>query len=97
MKKINYISIILAAIWVLQACGAESNSGNEESATDGRWEEIKESGEIVVGTSGTLFPASYYEDDTLTGYDVELMREAAARMDLDITFETMGIDSMLPA
>lgn len=69
---------------------------------DDRWSEIQESGEIVVGTSGTLIAASFYDgeeesEDQLTGYDVEVMKEVAKRLDLDISFEIMGIDSMLPA
>ncbi|WP_067727414.1 transporter substrate-binding domain-containing protein [Oceanobacillus damuensis] len=104
MKRSKYISIILlASIAILSACGSSdestAGSGSGEGTTDERWEEIQEKGEIVVGTSGTLFPASYYEDgdDNLTGFEVEVMREVADRMELDITFEILGIDSVLPA
>ena len=77
-------------------------TAEEETKTDEVWEKIKDKGEIVVGTSGTLIAASYYEgegekEDELTGYDVEVMREIAKRLDLDISFEIMGIDSMMPA
>lgn len=102
MKGIKYISaIFLISILILSACGSSSEEGtdnqNEGSTLDERWEQIKEAGKIVVGTSGTLFPASYYEGDTLTGFDVEVMREVADRLELDISFEAMGVDSMLPA
>lgn len=67
-----------------------------------RWDEVQEAGEIVVATSGTLIAASYYDGkeetvDQLTGYDVEVMKEIAQRLGLDVKFEIMGIDSMLPA
>jgi len=102
LKGIKYISaIFLISILILSACGSSSEEGtdnqNEGSTLDERWEQIKEAGKIVVGTSGTLFPASYYEGDTLTGFDVEVMREVADRLELDISFEAMGVDSMLPA
>src|SRR5699024_8824647 len=66
------------------------------------WEKVNEAGKLVVGTSGTLIAASFYDgeeetDDQLTGYDVEVMREVSDRLDLDIEFEIMGIDSILPA
>ncbi|MFC3041233.1 transporter substrate-binding domain-containing protein [Virgibacillus xinjiangensis] len=105
MKKTYFYLFLLSSLLVLlSACGQsneQSDSGSEES-TDQRWEEIQESGELVVGTSGTLIAASYYEgegesQDQLTGYDVELMREVAERLGLDVSFEIMGIDSMLPA
>ncbi|AVQ98262.1 amino acid ABC transporter substrate-binding protein [Oceanobacillus iheyensis] len=105
MKKFLLLVSLVAIVAFFSACGngkEESNSDNESNGTDERWDEIQESGEIVVGTSGTLMAASYYDGeeeskDQLTGYDVEVMREIAKRLDLDISFEIMGIDGMLPA
>ncbi|WP_042225024.1 transporter substrate-binding domain-containing protein [Oceanobacillus manasiensis] len=105
MKKILVLLSLVAIVAFVSACGAEENEGNsnnETSGTDERWAEIQDAGEIVVGTSGTLMAASYYDGeeeskDQLTGYDVEVMREVAKRLDLDVSFEIMGIDGMLPA
>ncbi|WP_461176498.1 transporter substrate-binding domain-containing protein [Virgibacillus ainsalahensis] len=106
LKKINMLFVLFISIALLSACGTseeESTGGEtEESASDERWEEVQDAGELVVGTSGTLIAASYYDgeeesEDQLTGYDVEVMREVADRLELDISFEIMGIDSMLPA
>lgn len=95
--------ILVALIVVLSGCDntsdSKTESGNDEMRKDKRWEEIQEAGEVVAGTSGTLFPASYYEEgsDSLTGHSVEVMREIAERLDLNISFEIMGTDSMMPA
>lgn len=110
MKKIHILFALFLAIVVLAACGDSSkdNAKKDSKETKGEktedqvWNDIEASGEIVVGTSGTLIAASYFDgeeesEDQLTGYDVELMREVAERLDLDISFEIMGIDSMLPA
>ncbi|MFC2949576.1 transporter substrate-binding domain-containing protein [Virgibacillus sediminis] len=106
MKKMFYLPMLIALIMLLSACGSsggqDDNSGDTDEATDDRWEDIQESGELVVGTSGTLIAASYYDgaeesEDQLTGYDVEIMREVADRLGLEVSFEIMGIDSMLPA
>ncbi|NAO99559.1 transporter substrate-binding domain-containing protein [Halomonas sp. MG34] len=105
LKKFLLLVSLVSIVAFFSAWGngeEESNSDNESSGTDERWDEIQESGEIVVGTSGTLMAASYYDGeeeskDQLTGYDVEVMREIAKRLDLDISFEIMGIDGMLPA
>ncbi|BAC12832.1 amino acid ABC transporter substrate-binding protein [Oceanobacillus iheyensis HTE831] len=105
MKKVMLSLFVLMFILLLAACGASEetgetpeNSDNEETASDERWESVQQSGELVVGTSGTLIAASYYDDeDELTGYDVEIMKEIAKRLDVEIKFEIMGIDSMLPA
>ncbi|MFC4025722.1 transporter substrate-binding domain-containing protein [Oceanobacillus longus] len=107
MRKFSLYLVFLAIIAVLVACGDSdsteeetSNQGedNSEEVTDERWAEIQEAGELVVGTSGTLIGASYYDNnDELTGYDVEVLREIGNRLGLDVSFEIMGIDSMLPA
>ncbi|NWO13156.1 transporter substrate-binding domain-containing protein [Virgibacillus sp.] len=105
MKYIKISLILIASIVFITACSNSSgdlNSEGENGETDKRWQEVKEKGELVVGTSGTLIAASYYDgeeesEEQLTGYDVEVMREVAKRLDVDISFEIMGIDSMLPA
>lgn len=86
MRKI--IILMFGALLVLSACS------NEQT----QYDEIKEKGVLTVATSGTLIAASYYdEDDQLTGFDVEVAREVGRRLDLDVTFEIMSVDGMLPA
>ena len=77
----------------LAACGDDST--NQADTT--RWEEIQEEGTLTVGTAGTLYPASFREEesDTLTGFDVELMKEVAKRLDLEIEFKETAFDNML--
>lgn len=77
----------------LAACGDDST--NQADTT--RWEEIQEEGTLTVGTAGTLYPASFREEesDTLTGFDVELMKEVAKRLDFEIEFKEMAFDNML--
>ncbi|MFB4168511.1 transporter substrate-binding domain-containing protein [Virgibacillus sp. JSM 102003] len=98
IKKLVFM--LLATVLVLTACGDEGKQTTDSSESeDSMWAEIQESGELVVGTSGTLIASSYYkgEGEELTGYDVEVMREIANRLDLEVSYEIMGIDSMLPA
>ncbi|MFD1020766.1 transporter substrate-binding domain-containing protein [Thalassobacillus hwangdonensis] len=99
-KGLFFILTLLTAV-LLAACGSDSeqNASGDDKKEDSAWSEIKEKGEIVVGTSGTLFPASYYPEDSneLTGYDVEIMREIAKRLDLELKFEEYGVDGILAA
>lgn len=103
MNFLKQVSLFIIILVLLAACSNTNNenSQKEKGETDSRWEEIQKKGELVVGTSGTLIAASYYDDEgekeQLTGYDVEVMKEIAQRLDLKISFEIMGIDSMLPA
>lgn len=96
-------------LFVLVSC---SNGDNNNDNTDGQaklnnndvsedqvWNNIREKGVITVGTSGTLYPSSYYPEDSdeLTGFEVEVQREIAERLGVDIQFETMAFDGILTA
>ncbi|WP_163580978.1 transporter substrate-binding domain-containing protein [Gracilibacillus saliphilus] len=105
MRNLLLLFSLLTFISLFVACGegdenqtASDDTNATEELKSEKWDEIQEKGEIVAGTSGTLIGASTYdENDNLTGYDVEVMREIAERLDLEVSFEIMGIDSMLPA
>ena len=81
---------------LLAGCGSsDSDSGSEEAKT--AWDEIKEEGTLTVATSGTLFPTSFREEgtDELTGFEVEVVREIAERLELEVEFTELGFDEML--
>ncbi|UQZ48411.1 transporter substrate-binding domain-containing protein [Bacillus sp. PK3-037] len=96
-SKAVIFSFTMAFFLILAACSGK----NEADSKDTGWEQIKEKGKIVVATSGTLYPTSYHDTDSgkdqLTGYEVEIVREAAKRLGLKVEFKEMGIDGMLTA
>ncbi|QJC94888.1 Lysine-arginine-ornithine-binding periplasmic protein precursor, ABC transporter [Bacillus mojavensis] len=96
-SKAVIFSLTMAFFLILAACSGKDEAGSKN--TD--WEQIKEKGKIVVATSGTLYPTSYHDTDSgkdqLTGYEVEVVREAAKRLGLKVEFKEMGIDGMLTA
>lgn len=90
VKTSMFLASALTII-TLAACG-NNNDGDESSS----WDEIEERGVLNVATSGTLYPASFHdEDEGLTGFEVELAREAADRLGLEVEFTEMGFDGML--
>ncbi|MBM0064244.1 transporter substrate-binding domain-containing protein [Alkalicoccobacillus gibsonii] len=97
LSKSSYILICTALVGLLGACSNASNPTNESA--NSLWSDIQEKGTIVVGTSGTLYPTSYHAEDSdeLTGYEVEVLREIANRLDLEVEFSEMGIDNLLTA
>ncbi|MGM0757715.1 MULTISPECIES: transporter substrate-binding domain-containing protein [Bacillus] len=82
---------------VMSAC---SQSGSSQSG-ESKWDQIQKKGKIVVATSGTLYPTSYHDTsngkDQLTGYEVEVVKEAFKRLDVKVEFKEMGYDGMLSA
>ena len=87
----------------LAACGSGDTASSAESATassntDTSWSAIEEAGVIKVATSGTLYPSSFHaENKDLTGYEVEVVKEIAKRLGLEVEFLEMGVDGMLTA
>ncbi|WP_347861356.1 transporter substrate-binding domain-containing protein [Salimicrobium sp. PL1-032A] len=106
MQRSLLAFLTIAFVLFLSACGTSEegssdnteNSGGESEEEQSLFEELQEEG-ATVATSGTLIAATYYPEgsDELTGYDVEVMREIGERLDIDITFEEIGVDGMLPA
>jgi cystine transport system substrate-binding protein len=87
---------VLAALAICAVSAAAFARGRPETEVPSAWDRIEERGTIVVATSGTLFPASFYsENDELTGFDVEVIRAVAAELDLEVDFRIMAFDAML--
>lgn len=96
-KWIKYLLTGTAAV-ALAACGTNDDSEENETAEDSSWQEIEDEGVLTVGTSGTYAPITFFnENNELTGFEVELVREIGDRLDLEVEFETMDFDGILPA
>ena len=52
-------------------------------------------GTLVVGTSGSLVPNSYYQDGELVGHDIELTLRFANKYNYAVEFRPESIDEML--
>lgn len=79
----------------------DTDAQEQESSSDdadNSWTDVEERGTLIVGTSGTYSPVTYHnEDNELTGFDVELVREIANYLDIDVEFRTMDFDGILPS
>ncbi|MFP7494326.1 transporter substrate-binding domain-containing protein [Terribacillus saccharophilus] len=97
MKKRLLVLCSILFVLVLSACGSSESENADQASEDNVWESIQDSGKITVGTSGTLYPASYYPEgsDEITGYDVEVVKEIAKRLDLEVEFKTSDFNNML--
>ncbi len=91
MKKWLMAATMIAAGMLFTACG-------QTTTKDESWKKVEEAQSLTVATSGTLFPASYYNDkNELTGYDVEIAKEVAKRLDLEIQFKEYNVDGQISA
>lgn len=98
LKKHRLLALTsILSLGFLAACGNDDSSKGSESETESAWKKIQEEGTITVATSGTLLATSYRdeESDELTGFEVEVVRELANRLDLEVEFKELGFDEML--
>lgn len=88
MKKIKLACAVLAAAAIVSGC-SKKNGG--KSAGDSSLSSLKERGEFVIGLDDS-FPPLGFRDETgeITGYDIDLAKEVAARM--GVSFKAQPID-----
>ncbi|WKA58779.1 transporter substrate-binding domain-containing protein [Planococcus shenhongbingii] len=94
-KKSGSLFAGILALTLLAGCGNSVENAAEEEPSE--WDRIQEEGVLTVATSGTLFPTSYRAEgtDELTGFEVEVVRELAERLELEVEFKELGFDEML--
>lgn len=74
---------------LLSGCG--SNASSDKSLT-----KVEQDKVLTVATSGTLYPSSYYNDQNeLVGYDVDIAKEVAVRLGVDIQFKEYNVDGQV--
>jgi len=72
---------------------------NNKPAGDGSsWNIVKNRGIIVVGISRDLFPISYIgKNDEFSGFAVDLLKEASARLGLQVSFKNLAYKDAITA
>ena len=104
IKKLMAITMATSLSLGFMACGAneskESGSG-EAVAEKTIVEEIKESGKLVLGTSADYPPYEFHADingkDTIVGFDIEIAKEVAKDLGVELVLQDMKFDSLVAA
>jgi polar amino acid transport system substrate-binding protein len=89
----NFVKILVLVglmALVMTACGPGEPAN--------RLEAVQQAGKIVVGTSADYEPWEYKdEEDEFVGIDMEIMREIASRMGVEVEFQDLGFDTLVAA
>ncbi|MGX7060160.1 transporter substrate-binding domain-containing protein [Vagococcus humatus] len=97
-KKLVFFSLLSIMTMGLIGCVNSSEKSQKVSKEDNSWKAIQNKGTLTVGTSGTLFPTSYYNDkNELTGYDIEVIKDIAKRLHLVVKFKEYNVDGTIAA
>lgn len=76
---------------------ADSSAVSSSAETqDAVWNRIQKSGTIVLGSSGTYSPYTYFDkDNKITGFDVELTYKVAEKLGLKVKYVQTKWDSLI--
>lgn len=83
-KSLTAVIALGASLSVLAACGNETDSGSEEAV-------------ITVGTEATYPPFTFKDKGEITGYDIDVLNEAAKRAGYEVEYEPMDFKGLVPA
>ena len=97
MKKISLIMVIvILASSLLVACGNNNNNTNVESYS---LEGIKAKGKLIMGTSADFPPNEFHimvdGKDTIVGYDIEIAKYIAEKLDVELEIRDMEFNNLL--
>lgn len=82
MKKVKVLMILVVVLGIIG-----SGCGKKDKAVD-TWSKLEERGTIIVGLDDTFVPMGFRDNNgNLTGFDVDLAKEAIGRIGLDIRFQ----------
>lgn len=101
MKKITSFVLVMVLMLSLAACGSDKGASKGESKEKSFVEQIKEKGYLVMGTSADYPPYETHVivdgKDEIVGFDIEIGKEIAKALGVELKIEDMEFDSLLVA
>jgi len=86
LKKTVVLTVALAMVVGVTACGKKKNYDNKEKKT------------YVVGTEPTFAPFDTTDaDGNIVGFDMDLMKAIGKDQGFDVEFKSFGFDALIPA
>ncbi|MEB5951970.1 transporter substrate-binding domain-containing protein [Enterococcus innesii] len=96
MKQVRKGKIIAMVGFLGLFAGVLLSACSKPTEEDTSLSKVEEAKTLVVATSGTLYPSSYYNDENeLVGYDVDVAKEVAKRLGVEITFKEYNVDGQV--
>jgi len=84
---------------VLSGCNSTKNDAEKTPApaqTDTSWQDIQDKGYFVMGLDDAFPPMGFRDEkNEIVGFDIDLAKEAAKRLGVDVKFQTIVWESKL--
>jgi ABC-type amino acid transport substrate-binding protein len=91
LKKMALLLAIVSIVVGMTGCGKK----------DAKLDEIKKAGKIVLGTSAEYPPYEFHQNvngkDEIVGFDMEIAKEIAKDLGVQLEIKDMSFDGLLPA
>jgi polar amino acid transport system substrate-binding protein len=91
------LALCLALGLFLSGCGSNADKGNKNqqpAGTDTSWQEIQDKGYFVVGLDDAFPPMGFRDEkNDIVGFDIDLAKEAAQRMGVEVKFQPISWDA----
>jgi cystine transport system substrate-binding protein len=104
MRKFFIIfAILFSFVLLISGCGTnkanpetqKQNASEEKTESQDLWAKVQGEGKLLIGTEGTYPPFTFHDDKgELTGFDVEISKEVAKRLDVEPVFLETQWDAM---
>jgi ABC-type amino acid transport substrate-binding protein len=88
---IRPVALVLVGVLALTACGDGDGGATGDGDADHR---LVSAGQLTVCSDAPYPPFEFEEDGEFTGFDIELLREVAGRMDLEIEVNVVPFDGI---
>ncbi|RIK17151.1 MAG: amino acid ABC transporter substrate-binding protein [Acidobacteria bacterium] len=91
-RSLTVVAALSAAALTLTACGGGDDGGTEAGGDDLG---LIDDGTLVVAMSGEFQPFSYFEGNTLTGFDYDIGAAMAEQLGLELDAQTGAFDTLI--
>lgn len=104
LKKLTSIAAVAAIAISMIGCGAtgtSSSSSSNTSSNQSSLEKIKANGKLIVGTSADYPPYEFHAtvdgNDKIVGFDMDIAKEVADDLGVELEIKDMDFDGLLVA
>lgn len=106
VKKLMALTMATSLCFGMAACGGSDSSNKSEGSAGDKAEktllgEIKDRGTLVLGTSADYppyeFKVSLDGKETIVGFDIDIAKEVAKDLGVELEIRDMEFDSLVPA
>jgi polar amino acid transport system substrate-binding protein len=109
LKKFLVVLLVVSMLVVFGACSktetpvvnTDGNKAETPANGEGKLEEIKKSGKLVLGTAADYPPYEFHKlidgKDEIVGFDIEIAKLIAAELGVELEIIDMKFEGLLPA